>query len=290
MARKPRQGKRSDAARHEGFLRHAHFRWLKLAIALCLAAIAAYVLVDVQPRPRGGSWYGYLLGTIGAALIVWLTVLGVRKRLITPGNWSLKGWVSAHVYLGLSLLVIVTLHTGFKLGWNVHSLAYGLMVLVILSGIYGVWVYSALPRQLSENRGETTQRQMLESIRSLDGQLHEAAQPLDQATAALVRMSIEKTRIGGGLWRRLTSSYRDCATRKASLRLARLRREKAAGPAGALDQIAALLERKSAILAQARRHMRIRARLEVWLYIHVPATFALLAALTAHIVSVFFYW
>ena len=39
-----------------------------------------------------------------------------------------------------------------------------------------------------------------------------------------------------------------------------------------------------------RRHIRIRAALEIWLYVHVPATFALLAALTAHIVSVFFYW
>jgi hypothetical protein len=36
--------------------------------------------------------------------------------------------------------------------------------------------------------------------------------------------------------------------------------------------------------------MRIKALLEVWLYVHVPATFALLAALTAHIISVFYYW
>jgi hypothetical protein len=30
--------------------------------------------------------------------------------------------------------------------------------------------------------------------------------------------------------------------------------------------------------------------LEVWLYIHVPLTFALIAALAAHIIAVFFYW
>jgi hypothetical protein len=30
--------------------------------------------------------------------------------------------------------------------------------------------------------------------------------------------------------------------------------------------------------------------LEIWLYLHVPLTFALIAALVAHIVSVFFYW
>ena len=35
---------------------------------------------------------------------------------------------------------------------------------------------------------------------------------------------------------------------------------------------------------------RLKAMLEIWLYVHVPATFALIAALIAHIVSVFFYW
>jgi hypothetical protein len=52
----------------------------------------------------------------------------------------------------------------------------------------------------------------------------------------------------------------------------------------------ALLERKMAMLAQLRRHLRLKAMLEIWLYVHVPFTFALIAALTAHIVSVFFYW
>jgi hypothetical protein len=70
--------------------------------------------------------------------------------------------------------------------------------------------------------------------------------------------------------------------------LARIRRS---GPANAsLDQVDALLKRKQETLAQARRNIRIKTVLEVWLYVHVPVTFALLAALTAHIVSVFFYW
>ncbi len=34
----------------------------------------------------------------------------------------------------------------------------------------------------------------------------------------------------------------------------------------------------------------ITAFLEAWLFVHIPATFALLAALMAHVVSVFTYW
>ena len=82
---------------HDGFLRHAHFRWLKAATILCLVAIASYLLIDVTPRHNGGSWYGYTMGTIGVALILWLTLLGLRKRAMTRGRWSLKAWTSAHV-------------------------------------------------------------------------------------------------------------------------------------------------------------------------------------------------
>ena len=120
---------------HEGFLSHKRMRWLKVASLLSLVAIISYALIDVEPRHNGGSWYGYTLGTIGAGLIVWLSLLGIRKRKMTEGTWSLKAWTSAHVYLGLSLIVIATLHTGFQLGWNVHTLTWALMMLVIASGI-----------------------------------------------------------------------------------------------------------------------------------------------------------
>jgi len=288
MAGVVRQVDRSDVRKHEGFLRDGNFRWLWVALALCAVSIAGYLMIDAEPRPRGGTMYGYTLGTIGALLIVWLSLFGIRKRLITSGVYSLKAWLSAHVYLGLSLLVIGTLHAGFHFGWNVHTLAYALMVLVIVSGMFGAAAYAILPQQLSANRGETTQRQWLETIRSLDAQLRDAAQPLDRAEADLVRLSTEQTDIGGSLWSRLSGDYAGCKTRRAVEELARTRRSGQPNPS--LEQIDALLGRKQETLAQARRHIRIKTILEVWLYVHVPVTFALLAALTAHIVSVFFYW
>ena len=290
MVKAVRQAPRSDVRKHEGFLRDGNFRWLWTALALCAVSIAAYLMIDAEPRPRGGTMYGYILGTIGALLIVWLSLFGIRKRAITDGVYSLKAWLSAHVYLGLSLLVIGTLHAGFHFGWNVHTLAYGLMVFVIVSGMFGAAAYAVLPRELSANRGETTQRQWLETLRSLDAQLRESAQPLDREEADIIRQSTEQTSIGGALWNRLTGWYGNCQTRRAVDSLARIRRSRPQAANAALDQIDALLARKQETLAQARRHIRIRTILEIWLYVHVPVTFALLAALTAHIVSVFFYW
>ena len=138
MARAGTVSKRRRASTHESFLRHRSFLFLKLAVALCVVLTVAYFVQDARPRPSGGTPLGYGLGVLGAGLIVWLALLGVRKRAVTSGHYSLKAWVSAHVYLGLSLIVIATLHTGFQFGLNVHTLAYGLMLLVIASGAVGV--------------------------------------------------------------------------------------------------------------------------------------------------------
>jgi hypothetical protein len=270
---------------HESFLVHRRMRWFKIAVVISIVAILGYAFADVKPRPNGGSWYGYILGTIGALLIVWLSLLGIRKRAMTPGRWSLKAWTSAHVYLGLSLIVIATLHTGFQFGWNVHTLAYVLMMLVIASGIYGIVVYSMLPTSLSNNRREMTTREMVESLAAIDRQLEQAAQPLGREEADLVIAALEQDPFGYGVWTRLSGHYRNCRTEAAIAAFSDVRNKTEAE-----DRVRALLGKRIAQLQQIRRHLRLRAMLEVWLYVHVPATIALLGALTAHIVSVFYYW
>ena len=267
---------------HVSFLKHKGYRWLWIALALCAAAIAGYLLIDQQPRPNGGTWYGYTLGTIGFGLIIWLSLLGVRKRRINPGAWSLKAWTSAHVYLGLSLIVIGTLHTGFQIGWNVHALAYVLMLLVIATGIYGIYVYATLPASLSANRKEMTRAQMLDALTAIDRQLESAAQPLGRAEADLVIDALGQDIFSGGALARLTSSYPGCATARAIKGIGT-----GSEPAA---RVTALLEKRSEQLAQIRGALRIRAMLEIWLFIHIPLTIALIAALTAHVISVFFYW
>lgn len=286
VARAPR-----DVA-HEGFLNHKQARWAKVSGALTLLVIAVYALTDPIPRHNGGTWLGYTLGTLGAVMIVWLSLLGVRKRVVGAKPFSLKGWTSAHVWLGMSLIVIGTLHAGGQLGWNVHSLAWLLMMIVILSGFWGIHLYRSLPERLSTNRGEITQSQMLEAIRTLDRQLDSAAQPLAAADAALVRMSLAETPIAGTLRQRLGGDHGSDGNARALAAVAeRVQARRHAGQADdRLQQIQFLLERKAAALAQARRHIALKAQLELWLYVHVPATVALLAALVAHILSVFLYW
>jgi hypothetical protein len=286
--------RRDKVTSHDGFLTYAGGRWLKIALGIVVVCFASYFMIDVEPRHNGGSWYGYTLGTIGVLLILWLTLLGVRKRAMTPGRWSLKAWTSAHVYLGLSLIVIGTLHTGYQLGWNVHTLAWGLMMLVILSGALGIYLYASLPKAMSANRFDTegaiTEKTMIEQLKQLDRQIHDAAQPLDPEAAAIIDRSLEENVFAGSFYARAANKYPKCRTRAALADIRRLRNFRPRLEDDPFERAETLLSRKEAMLARMRRHLQLKSWLQSWLYIHVPATFALIAALSAHIVSVFFYW
>ena len=134
------------------FLEYKSYRYLKVAIGLLLASVVAYTFDDPQGGRSGSSWTGYGLGTISAGLIAWLMWLGLRKRTYAATGAPLKGWVSAHVYLGTALVVLVPLHSAFEFGWNVHTLAYALMCVVVFTGMLGVGFYALVPTSMTRNR------------------------------------------------------------------------------------------------------------------------------------------
>src|SRR5262249_39149594 len=147
--------------------------------------------------------------------ILWLTWFGYRKRSYTENAGRLAARLSAHVYLGLALFFVATLHTGFHLGWNIHTLAYALMCVVIASGIFGVYAYARYPRMMTENRESMTTTQMLSRIAGIDDELRRTAIPLDDATVAAVERAIASTPVGGSAWRQLSGRYPGCTTAAA---------------------------------------------------------------------------
>jgi hypothetical protein len=275
--------------RHYSILEYARFRWFKAAIALCAIAAFAYLWHEPPIKPYGGTWLGYTLGSIGAALILWLLWYGVRKRRYSATG-TVQGWLSAHVYLGTALVVIVTLHTGFELGWNVHTFAYVLMLAVVASGFYGVFVYMRVPRVMTANLGEDTLEAIVLRVADLDREMRDKALSLPDQLLALVDRSVAGTRLGGGVMRILAGTDPKCPT-LAAVREWSNHARRLTGDAARLDkEVYGLLLQKNQLLERARRDLRYQAILDLWLYLHVPLAFMLLAALVVHVVAVFIYW
>ena len=276
--------------RHYSILEYARFRWFKVSALLSVIASAAYLWHRPPLKPYGGTWLGYTLGTLGALLILWLLWYGVRKRRYRSTSGTVQGWLSAHVYLGTALVVIVTLHTGFELGANVHTLAYILMLLVVLSGMYGVFVYLRVPRAMTENLGEDSLDALILRVGDVDRDMRARAMGLPDELLALIDRSVTDTRLGGSFMRLVTGIDRGCPTAHAVRAWPGLAR-KLTGASARLDkEVYGLLLQKHQMLERARRDLKHKAILDLWLYFHVPLAFMLLAALVVHVVSVFIYW
>lgn len=283
---------------HQSILEFRHGRYLKFALFLCVVAIGVYSWHEppaVYLKPYGGTWLGYVLGTIGAVLIVWLMLLGVRKRRYGSSMGTLQGWTSAHVYLGVSLIIIATLHCGFEFGWNIHTLAYALMMLVIVSGFFGVYAYLRYPGFMTSNLAGETLEQMLLKASDLERKCKKIALELPDEVNTLVanasRQAAARSALGGSFRRQLAGVDPTHPMRVARDQLLKLGvRGFTAEQAKAHEQLVAEMSRIVAITDRVRRDLQLRARMQVWLYAHVPLSFALLAALTAHIISVFYFW
>ena len=310
---------------HQSFLTYRNFFYLKIALGVCALSSVVYGLHSPVESPNGGTWLGYTLGTAGAGLIGWLAYFGVRRRHYHGTQNLLVAWLSAHVYLGSSLLVVTTLHTGFQLGWNIHSLAYVLTMLTVFSGFYGLYCYVSYPRQLTANRGGLTREAMISEVAELDRECLALADQVGKDAHNVVLHSIEETVLGGTVWDQLfgdparrsggvgVSQGLDEIRKKIELRMERgapqladvedqqataisflaehmLADGRAPERLEKIRRLFDLITRKRATVERIQRDIQFQSRLGFWLYLHVPLTVALLAALFAHVFSVFFYW
>jgi hypothetical protein len=276
--------------RHQSLLAYARYRYLKVTVVVIALAIGAYLWDRPPTGPYGGTWLGYALGTISALLVLWLMLFGMRKRRYRSTLGTLQGWLSAHVYLGATLLVLATLHAAFQFGWNVHTLAYALMVVVIVSGFYGVFAYVRFPPRITDTLGDDTLESLLLGIADLDRAVRPLALGLPDAVNQLVLASAQETRIGGSWRQQFRGRDPACPTTAAVTGLQAIGKSLRGDEARLNEQVYGLLARKQELVGRARRAVALKARLDLWLYIHIPLSFALLAALISHVVSVFFYW
>jgi hypothetical protein len=297
---------------HDSILTYAKSRYLWISLILLIGSIAAYIWHDPGGPPNGGTWLGYTLGTISALLIVWLMFFGIRKRQYLQNIGTLRGWLSAHIFLGTTLILLVLLHAGFQIGWNIHTFTYVLMLIVIFSGFFGLFAYLRYPSMMTRNRESATRDAMLDEVSEIDQNALALADGIDPKIHAVVLRSIENTKLGGGVWTQLRahdgsdlaleSLHKALADREKKTEsktsemptmfaMVDFLAERATDKQGeAMRKLIDLISRKKSLATKVARDIQFQAMMEIWLYFHVPVSFALLAALIAHIVSSFFYW
>ncbi len=267
------------------FISYRRFRWLWITLGAVLVCMAVYLINEPIGGRNGGTVVGYTFGVLATLGIVWLMAFGLRKRAYASSFGTLEGWLAAHVWIGIGLLLLVPLHAGFSYGWNVHTLAYVLMVITIVTGIWGAMNYARLSSKIESHRGGLKTDRILEQIRALDGEIEALIATKSDAFLRFVKrfdFSLEPSL-------RLLLQPRAVVgvdTKQATdliLSLPEVERSDALSVLGLIDQ-------KSDLSKIVVRESHIKMLLRVWLFVHVPASVALCGAVAIHIFSVFFMW
>jgi hypothetical protein len=298
----------------DSILNFGQYRYLKYSMSLVVITVILYFSKSPGEPPNGGTWQGYTLGTISAALILFLLWFGIRKRQYHHTESSLAGWASAHVYLGISLPIVVSLHCGFQFDWNVHTLAYALMILVVLSGFYGLYSYLVFPSAVTSNREGINRREMISTIAKLDDTGLKLAEGLGAETHHQVLRKVVDTRLGGTLWQQIKTGINlptspnfkwkfvgiYTASKEADLGEDRVSPEKFLRNYMQISQsteeinqaveLLKLLNERESMVSRVQRDIRYHTLMKCWLFLHIPLSCALLAAVLTHVISVFFYW
>lgn len=98
-------------------------------------------------KPSGGLGHGF--GIIGTLMMIFgVAIYMIRKRstkLFTFGY--LKHWLEFHIFLCTVGPILVLYHTAFKFG-GIVSVSFWSMVLVVLSGVVGRFIYIQIPRTI----------------------------------------------------------------------------------------------------------------------------------------------
>jgi hypothetical protein len=103
---------------------------------------------DLHPLLRPSGTVGNLLGIAGLSLMVVMHLYTLRKKLRWMNRLgSVTTWLEFHIFCGFLGPVLITLHTSFKFNGLV-SVAYWSMLLVVLSGFVGRYLYLRIPRSI----------------------------------------------------------------------------------------------------------------------------------------------
>ncbi len=151
--------------------------WLLVA-GFALYGGLAYYRLPLTERPfselhdlyKPSGLMGHGMGILGSLMmIVGVCTYSIRKRVPALHQLGkLKHWLQFHIFLCTLGPFLVVLHTAFKVG-GIISIAFWSMVIVVMSGIFGRYVFAWIPKTVNGEflTEQTVRSRMEELIRTL---------------------------------------------------------------------------------------------------------------------------
>lgn len=253
-------------------------------LALVAAAFALFMLENWR-RDTGLHDFQFFNGWTLLTCIIVMMFLGWRKKLVILPFGRVRFWLLVHYYVGFLTVAVFVVHTKHEFpGSLLHWLLWSLFVLVSLSGLAGAIMSWMLPPRF-EAQGE---RILFDRIPFFRAQLADQAE-------AIARESIQdgKTRSIAKLYvDTLGDFFAGPRNIVAHLAASKVPQSRLLGQLTAIERYlddsgkSRLQRMRDLVEAKSNLdfHYANGGLLRLWLFVHVPATYALLVAIAVHVV------
>lgn len=264
--------------------------WILALVAATALLLAVFAANSVLGDVRSGNAWGLSYGAAAALLLVASALYGVRRRTMRIstriGAGPARLWLPLHTLVGTLFLLLVLMHSGFRLpeGW----VTWGLWLLsfwTVASGLFGLVLQRWIPRKLTSGLSlEVHYDRIPELVTETRARADKLAESCGETVRGFYERRVERV-FRGPRWRWLYFVDAGGGIR-SSLREFDFLAERLAGEERArLEELRLLMISKSEMDA----HYTLQSALRAWLYLHVPATAALLGLLAIHLFTIFYY-
>jgi hypothetical protein len=171
-------------------------------VSLAILAFSAFVYVldafEAPQGPRGGSVIGLTFGLIGFAFMIFAALLGARKRVPTWRVGRAQAWMRGHLWLGFLALPMIVFHGGFHFGGTLTRVLMWLLIITVVSGVFGAALQHYIPRVMTTDVPLETIYDEISRVRTLLREEAERAIESLCGNLGLVRSSSNEGLRAGG--------------------------------------------------------------------------------------------
>jgi len=138
-----------------------------LVILAVSAVVYVFYAINSLQGPRGGSTTGLFFGVLGFGFMIFAALLGARKRVPTWRIGRAQAWMRGHLWLGFLALPMVLFHGGFHFGGTLTRVLMWLLIITVLSGVFGAALQHYIPRVMTSDVPLETIYDEIGHVRSL---------------------------------------------------------------------------------------------------------------------------
>ncbi len=219
--------------------------WALASVAILGISVVVYVVYSsASPQgARGGSTLGLAFGVMGFAFMIFAALLGARKRVPTWRVGRAQAWMRGHVWLGFLALPFILFHGGFHFGGTLTRVLMWLLIITVLSGVFGAALQHYIPRVMTSDVPLETIYDEIGRVRTLLREEADRAMETVCGNLGLAKSSGEEGLRAGGF-----TALRGLAASAVPLRTSAAVSAGASGAVAAAPEIILLSEEESAPL------------------------------------------